>query len=111
MADGMATKKLRNEKTIPAYTDWPDNDTFTEALADLLADPFGDVAATGAVERRKWLDARRSVPLTPAVQKAVEKWYGAARAKSIRHVEAFEICEYGRRATEAELRKLFPFFE
>ena len=66
---------------------------------------------TGAVERRKWLDASRSGPLTPAVQKAVEKWYGAARAKSIRHVEAFEICEYGRRATEAELRRLFPFFE
>jgi LmbE family N-acetylglucosaminyl deacetylase len=66
---------------------------------------------TGAAERRKWLEARRSGPPTPAVQKALEKWYGASRAKSIRHVEAFEVCEYGRRPTDAELRKLFPFFE
>ena len=66
---------------------------------------------TGAAERRKWLDARRSSPPTPAIQKALEKWYGPSRAKSIRHVEAFEVCEYGRRPTEAELRKLFPFFE
>jgi LmbE family N-acetylglucosaminyl deacetylase len=69
-----------------------------------------DVPA-GAAERRKWLEARRSGAPAPAVQKALEKWYGPARAKSIRHVEAFEVCEYGRRPTEAELRKLFPFFE
>jgi len=29
----------------------------------------------------------------------------------IRYVEAWEICEYGHQPTEAEIRKLFPFFD
>jgi len=66
---------------------------------------------TGKVERRKWLEARYDRRPSAAVQKVLEKWYGAARAKLVRHAEAFELCEYGRRASEAELRKLFPFFD
>jgi hypothetical protein len=27
-----------------------------------------------------------------------------------RSAEAFEVCEYGRRPSEQELRRLFPFF-
>jgi LmbE family N-acetylglucosaminyl deacetylase len=37
-------------------------------------------------------------------------WYGKEKADAIRHAEAFEICEYGRRPNKEELRKLFPFF-
>lgn len=37
--------------------------------------------------------------------------YGAERAAKIEYVEAFEICEYGRRPAPTELRKLFPFAE
>lgn len=37
--------------------------------------------------------------------------YGEARAKKIKYAEAFEICEYGSQPTEAEIKKLFPFFE
>lgn len=66
---------------------------------------------TGKVERRKWLEARYDRRPGPAVQKVLEKWYGTARAQQVRHAEAFELCEYGRRASEAELRKLFPFFD
>jgi LmbE family N-acetylglucosaminyl deacetylase len=66
---------------------------------------------TGKVERRKWLEARHDRRPSSAVQKVLEKWYGAARAQQVRHAEAFELCEYGRRASEAELRKLFPFFD
>ena len=33
------------------------------------------------------------------------------QAEKIRHAEAFEICEYGRRPNKAEMAKLFPFFE
>jgi hypothetical protein len=29
----------------------------------------------------------------------------------VQNVEAFEVCEYGRRPTEADLRRLFPFFD
>jgi LmbE family N-acetylglucosaminyl deacetylase len=38
------------------------------------------------------------------------KWYGRDRAEQIKYAEAFEICEYGRRPDENEIRKLFPFF-
>ncbi|MFN3650732.1 MAG: PIG-L deacetylase family protein [Armatimonadota bacterium] len=41
---------------------------------------------------------------------ALAKWYGADRAPQFRYAEAFEICEYGRRPGEEEIRKLFPFF-
>jgi hypothetical protein len=29
----------------------------------------------------------------------------------VRDAEAFEVCEYGRQASESDLRRLFPFFE
>ncbi len=35
--------------------------------------------------------------------------YGPEDGKKVRYAEAFEICEYGRRPTPDELRKLFPF--
>ena len=38
------------------------------------------------------------------------EFYGQDKAKSIRHAEAFEICEYGRHPDRDELKKLFPFF-
>ncbi len=41
--------------------------------------------------------------------KLVER-YGAERAAQLRYAEAFEICEYGRRPNEQEIRSLFPFF-
>jgi len=66
---------------------------------------------TGREERRKWLEKRWGQGPTPAVRKALERWYGPERAKKIRRAEAFELCEYGSRANEAQLKKLFPFFE
>ena len=66
---------------------------------------------TDPAERRKWLEASRDRRPSPDVAKALVKWYGAAKAAQVRHAEAFELCEYGRRPTEAELRKLFPFFD
>lgn len=41
---------------------------------------------------------------------ALLRWYGPERGQAVKYAEAFEICEYGRQPTEAELRKLFPFF-
>jgi len=34
--------------------------------------------------------------------------YGADRGKAVEYAEAFEICEYGRRLSKEELKKLFP---
>jgi LmbE family N-acetylglucosaminyl deacetylase len=59
-------------------------------------------------ERKRWLASRREPAISPAVRKALEKWYGAERAAQVKVAESFELCEYGRRPTDEELRKLFP---
>jgi LmbE family N-acetylglucosaminyl deacetylase len=58
--------------------------------------------------RKKWLAATRARDVTPDVRRALEKWYGADKAARVRSAEAFELCEYGRRPTDEEIRKLFP---
>src|SRR5581483_11270983 len=69
-------------------------------LADVPKDP---------VERKRWLaNGPHGAPPDPAVRKALEKWYGADRAATIKHAEAFELCEYGSQPDEEELRRLFP---
>ncbi|MFB3786645.1 MAG: PIG-L deacetylase family protein [bacterium] len=40
----------------------------------------------------------------------LEKYYGAEKAKNIRNVEAYELCEYGRQPSMEEWKVLFPFF-
>lgn len=44
-------------------------------------------------------------------RKKLEELYGRDRAAKVRHAEAFEICEYGRKPDAAEIKNLFPFFE
>jgi LmbE family N-acetylglucosaminyl deacetylase len=57
--------------------------------------------------RKSWLRAERSNPrLNDEAKASFAKWYGAA--KTPKYLEAFEICEYGRRPTEDEIRQLFP---
>jgi LmbE family N-acetylglucosaminyl deacetylase len=59
-------------------------------------------------ERRNWLAQRRNRPITPAVREALVHWYGDDKGATIQFAEAFEICEYGRRPTDEEIRRLFP---
>lgn len=63
--------------------------------------------------RKSWLRERwerRQGAEADQYRSALLRWYGPERGKAIRFAEAFEICEYGRQPTEAELRELFPFF-
>jgi LmbE family N-acetylglucosaminyl deacetylase len=61
--------------------------------------------------RLLWLREQRSGrPIADDVKAALRKWYGP-RADGVKEAEAFEVCEYGRRPTEADLRRLFPFFD
>jgi LmbE family N-acetylglucosaminyl deacetylase len=60
--------------------------------------------------RKAWLKAQRDPEALPSVRGALEKWYGAERAKGVKAAEAFEICEYGTRPDDAMVRRLFPFF-
>lgn len=99
------------------------DDTFQKKLDAFEAEPSqfyeaqpkcwggGIEVPTSPAERRKWLEKRWSSAPGPAVRKALEKWYGPARAKSIRRAEAFEFCEYGSRASVEQLKRLFPFFD
>ncbi len=60
------------------------------------------------VARRKWLEQSRSGRINSEVRQALVKWYGAEHGNKVQHAEAFEVCEYGRRPTEQDLRTLFP---
>jgi LmbE family N-acetylglucosaminyl deacetylase len=59
--------------------------------------------------RLEWLRKTRAEPISDPVREALRKWYGA-KADSVKNVEAFEVCEYGRQPNADELRHLFPFF-
>jgi len=55
--------------------------------------------------------AARNMATAERFRKELAEWYAKDAAQKVRHAEAFEICEYGRKPDKAELRKLFPFFE
>src|SRR6266566_2990767 len=56
-----------------------------------------DYVPVEAAARREWLSERRSVLPSACVHAALERRYGAVKGREIRHAEAFQICEYGRR--------------
>jgi LmbE family N-acetylglucosaminyl deacetylase len=75
--------------------------------ADLLPkDPAGQAARKKAVYdqfRARFADtAHRFRP-------QLAEWYGEKVAAGVKFAEAFEICEYGRRPSKEEIRKLFSF--
>ena len=63
------------------------------------------------VERKRWLSGTHTPHISPAIRRALEKWYGAAHGAGVQHVEAFELCEYGYQPDEQGLRRLFPMMK
>ena len=60
-------------------------------------------------DRLKWLaNVRGGGEITADERASLEKWYGKDKARLVKHVETFEICEYGRRPKDEEIRQLFP---
>jgi LmbE family N-acetylglucosaminyl deacetylase len=57
--------------------------------------------------RRQWLAQSRTGRISEAVRAALARRYGS-QASQVRHAEAFELCEYGRRLSPEELEGLFP---
>ncbi|HCO95084.1 MAG TPA: GlcNAc-PI de-N-acetylase [Phycisphaerales bacterium] len=53
---------------------------------------------------------RRFASTANQFREQLNGWYGQERAGKIKYAEVFEICEYGRRPSKQEIRKLFPFF-
>ncbi len=72
----------------------PKNDAEREARREQVREAFKRRAQSTADECR---------------DKLIEL-YGEEAGKNVRYAEAFMICEYGRRPSKDELRRLFPFF-
>jgi LmbE family N-acetylglucosaminyl deacetylase len=62
----------------------------------------------GAAERKAYLSKLRIQPISAETRATLERRYGKERAAAVTRVEQFELCEYGRRATIAELDRIFP---
>lgn len=63
--------------------------------------------------RRAWLKerwSRRQSNIANRYREALIRMYGEEKGRKVKHAEAFEVCEYGRRPSAGELKKLFPFF-
>ncbi|SDL81837.1 N-acetylglucosaminyl deacetylase, LmbE family [Daejeonella rubra] len=63
---------------------------------------------SGPAERIEWLKKQRTGSISAEVKSSLQKWYGAEKAEQVKFSEAFEICEYGRRPSETEIKMLFP---
>ncbi|UCF36347.1 MAG: PIG-L family deacetylase [Acidobacteriota bacterium] len=62
-------------------------------------------------DRREWMASRRMRRSNAErYTELLTELYGEEKAKSIQHVEAFEVSEYGSQPSLEELKKLFPFF-
>ena len=59
--------------------------------------------------RRTWLGKSMRARFRNRFTTETKAMYGRAVAESIKLVEAFQVCEYGRQPSREELRKLFPF--
>ncbi|MDC0274208.1 MAG: PIG-L family deacetylase [Planctomycetaceae bacterium] len=58
--------------------------------------------------RKAW--DRRQGGLANRFRDQLVEWYGEKDGKAVKYSEAFEVCEYGKKPSKAELKKLFPFF-
>jgi len=68
-----------------------------------------DEVPDGPEARKQWLKERRmSRTMSEEQQAGLEKWYGEDQAKQYQYAESFEIAEYGRQPSEAEIREMFP---
>jgi LmbE family N-acetylglucosaminyl deacetylase len=67
-----------------------------------------DQVPSDPADRRAWFERQVRLPLGPSVRAALERRYGQEVAGRAIAAEAFELCEYGRSVTQAELNELFP---
>jgi LmbE family N-acetylglucosaminyl deacetylase len=76
------------------------------------SDEFVRRVPSDAAGRREWAvtnHGARYKKVADQFRQGLIQWYGDEAGKKVQFAEAFEICEYGRRPAEEELRKLFPF--
>ena len=69
--------------------------------------------ASNEVARRAWLKRRWGARQSSEAEKyrdLLVKLYGPEAGKAVKYAETFEVCEYGRRPSPAEIKQLFPFY-
>ena len=69
--------------------------------------------AADEVARRAWLKRRwgaRQSNEAEQYRDLLIKLYGPEVGKAVKYAETFEVCEYGRRPSPAEIKQLFPFY-
>ena len=70
--------------------------------------------ASNEVARRAWLKRHWGARQSNEAEKyrdLLVKLYGPEAGKAVKYAETFEVCEYGRRPSAAEIKQLFPFYE
>lgn len=70
--------------------------------------PESDVAGRKAWLQKGW--SNRQSAEANRFRDVLIALYGEERGKAVKYAETFEVCEYGSRPSEADLKKLFPFF-
>ena len=70
-----------------------------------------DQVPKDAAARRAWLRGSRVQTISPVVRASLEKWYGKEKAATVKFVESFEVCEYGRQPKDDDIRRMFPMLK
>ncbi|HEY0983918.1 PIG-L deacetylase family protein [Schlesneria sp.] len=71
--------------------------------------PANDVAGRKGWLKQRWHD--RQTREADRYRDVLVQLYGEEKGKAVKYAETFELCEYGRKPTAAELKQLFPFFD
>ncbi|HUS72659.1 MAG TPA: PIG-L family deacetylase [Sedimentisphaerales bacterium] len=78
-----------------------------EKIVPVPKDPAGREARRQQLSKRF---ERRWESVANKYRPKLIELYGDKKGKKVKYAEAFELCEYGRRPSDEELKKLFPFF-
>lgn len=68
-----------------------------------------DPVARKEILRESW--SRRNGRIADQYRDSLIEWYGQDAGKTVKHAEAFQVCEYGHQPSKADLKRLFPFFD
>jgi LmbE family N-acetylglucosaminyl deacetylase len=84
---------------------------FVEGGANSYRDPFPNTPAEreACAKKSRAMFAKRFADIADRCRDKLVELYGEEQGKKVRYAEAFEICEYGRRPTADDIRRLFPF--
>jgi len=78
-----------------------------ERIEPIPTDAVGRAARKAANTQRF---GRRAESVANQYRDKLNELYGSEKGKQVRYAEAFELCEYGRRPSAVELKRLFPFY-